>query len=165
MIPLIWIICTILLLLITLLLIIQGNPIYKIINLIILFMLGAFLFILLDFYFIGLTFFIVYIGAIAILFLFVIMMVNIKNTSKIINIKYLKNISLFGILLLILSIINWSDDSIYNYFFTIWSNHIFSLTDIQIIGYLIYLAYPLSLILMSYLLWLILIGILIITLN
>ena len=58
------------------------NPIYKIIYLILLFFFGSSLFLILDFYFLGLTYFIVYIGAITILFLFVIMMVQLTITDK-----------------------------------------------------------------------------------
>lgn len=52
------------------------NPIHRTALLIIVFMAGAFMYTQLDFYFLGLTYIIVYVGAIAILFLFVIMMVN-----------------------------------------------------------------------------------------
>ena len=53
------------------------NPIYKILSLISIFFFGSSLFLILDFYFLGLTYFIVYISAITILFLFVIMMVQL----------------------------------------------------------------------------------------
>lgn len=59
------------------------NPIHRMVWLIIIFVLGSFVFVLLDFVFIGLTYIIVYVGAIAILFLFVIMMVQIHNESEI----------------------------------------------------------------------------------
>ena len=51
------------------------NPVHRIALLVALFLVGSFLFILLDYYFLGLTYIIVYCGAIAIIFLFVIMMV------------------------------------------------------------------------------------------
>nr|YP_009640134.1 NADH dehydrogenase subunit 6 [Synchytrium endobioticum]QCQ68433.1 NADH dehydrogenase subunit 6 [Synchytrium endobioticum]QCQ68452.1 NADH dehydrogenase subunit 6 [Synchytrium endobioticum]QCQ68471.1 NADH dehydrogenase subunit 6 [Synchytrium endobioticum]QCQ68490.1 NADH dehydrogenase subunit 6 [Synchytrium endobioticum]QCQ68509.1 NADH dehydrogenase subunit 6 [Synchytrium endobioticum] len=63
------------------------NPIHRMVWLIIVFVLGSFVFLLLDFIFIGLTYIIVYVGAIAILFLFVIMMVQIHNGSET-SIKY-----------------------------------------------------------------------------
>ena len=49
------------------------NPIVKLLSLILTFLFSSFILILYDFYFLGLTYLIVYIGAIAILFLFVIM--------------------------------------------------------------------------------------------
>jgi|688.fasta_scaffold1131660_1 NADH:ubiquinone oxidoreductase subunit 6 (subunit J) len=66
------------------------NPIYKIIYLIALFFFGSSIFLILDFYFLGLTYFIVYIGAIIILFLFIIMMVqiNISSTENFFNLSY-----------------------------------------------------------------------------
>ena len=48
---------------------------------------SAFLYFLLDYYFLGLTYIIVYVGAIAILFLFVIMMCETKETPKLGNIN------------------------------------------------------------------------------
>ncbi len=57
------------------------NPIHRIAYLILVFQIGAFVLTLLDFYFLGLTYIIVYVGAIAILFLFVIMMVQIPIIS------------------------------------------------------------------------------------
>lgn len=53
------------------------NPVHRIAFQIQVFLSGSFLMILLDFYFLGLTYIIVYVGAIMILFLFVIMMVQI----------------------------------------------------------------------------------------
>nr|QCQ69086.1 NADH dehydrogenase subunit 6 [Synchytrium taraxaci] len=55
------------------------NPIHRMVWLIVVFVLGSFLFLVLDFLFIGLTYIIVYVGALAILFLFVIMMVQIPS--------------------------------------------------------------------------------------
>lgn len=56
------------------LLIISFNPVYRILNLICLFLSSSLLFILFDYYAIAYAFIIVYIGAMAILFLFAIMM-------------------------------------------------------------------------------------------
>lgn len=53
------------------------NPIHKVAYLCALFLNGAFIFLSLDFYFLGLTYIIVYVGAIAIIFLFVIMMIKL----------------------------------------------------------------------------------------
>jgi len=49
------------------------NPVHRIALLVLLFLLGSFFYILLDYYFLGLTYIIVYCGAIAILFVFVMM--------------------------------------------------------------------------------------------
>ena len=151
------------------------NPIYKIIYLISLFLFGSSILLVLDFYFLGLTYFIVYIGAITILFLFVIMMVQISNptTHNIITSKnktsqgvlpiFQITITLITLMIILRDTSFYNTESIYNYFYNEWSNESITLTDIELFGELIYLSYPLTLILISYLLWLILIGILWIT--
>lgn len=63
----------------SIILVTHWDPIRKLISLISLFLFSTFLFLLLNFFFLGLTYLIVYIGAIAILFLFVIMMVPLDN--------------------------------------------------------------------------------------
>jgi hypothetical protein len=56
------------------LMILSTQPITRLALLIKIFIMSAFLFLFLDYYFLGLTYIIVYVGAIAILFLFVIKM-------------------------------------------------------------------------------------------
>ena len=56
-----------------------SNPIYRITAQVIVFIINSFIFMIQDFYFQGLTYIIVYVGAIAIQFLFVIMMVQIPS--------------------------------------------------------------------------------------
>ena len=63
------------------------NPIHRIGYLILVFMIGAFIFMLLDFYFQGQVYIIVYVGAIAILFLFIIMMVECNTSTELKNIQ------------------------------------------------------------------------------
>ena len=150
-----------------LLLITYWNPIYKIIFFILLFFFGSSLFLLLDFYFLGLTYFIVYIGAITILFLFIIMMVPMNETQ--IDLKKSEKNQIFFILnfllfLLFISFYHFNHFDIYNYFYNQWTLDFLTLTDIEFLGEFIFLSYPLTFILISYLLWLILIGILWITL-
>lgn len=138
------------------------NPIYKILFLILIFFFGSSLFLILDFYFLGLTYFIVYIGAITILFLFIIMMIQLTSPKTYTNIEILLMLPL---LLLATGLIyylsnNLVPNGIYNYFLNDWFISFISYTDIELMGYLIYLSYPLTLLIISYLLWLILIGIL-----
>jgi len=59
------------------------HPVHRMAFLILVFLSGSFLMILLDFYFLGLTYIIVYVGAIMILFLFVIMIIYM-------NLEYLQ---------------------------------------------------------------------------
>lgn len=57
------------------------DPVHRVALQIIVFQAGAFIYTILDYYFLGLTYIIVYVGAIAILFQFVIMMVQINSTD------------------------------------------------------------------------------------
>lgn len=82
------------------------NPIHRIASQVIVFMMGAFIFMLLDYYFQGLTYIIVYVGAIAIQFQFVIMMVSLPSGSGSIEMTDKKLISPSRNLLLIERYVN-----------------------------------------------------------
>jgi NADH:ubiquinone oxidoreductase subunit 6 (subunit J) len=134
------------------------------------FIFNALIFILLDQYFLGLTYIIVYVGAIAVLFLFVIMMisqdftpVNNKTNTSFFEDKALYFI--FFIIFLFLSIFLSSDNTIdfsniYNYFYINYFSEFISFTDVQSLAYFLFLAYPCVIILIGIILWIILIGIL-----
>ena len=126
---------------------------------------------ILDFYFLGLTYIIVYVGAISILFLFVIMITDTGKTpnSPLINKNKESNIYAITILLLftIPLIYNYfinlnldNNDYIMEYFIPSYNTEFLTFTDIQSLGYMIYLAYPIIIILQGILLWCVLIGIL-----
>lgn len=82
-----------------------NNPIYAILYLISVFFNSALLLLLLDLEFFAVTFIIIYIGALMVLFLFVIMMLDIRQTSLYIDIKYYFCISGLIIIALFFSII------------------------------------------------------------
>lgn len=151
------------------LLVTQWDPIKKLISLISLFLFSSFIFILINFLFLGLTYLIVYIGAIAILFLFVIMMVpldSIKgNDFKEINLinrgfYYLIIFLLALILAYAFRIVSLENEMIYLYYNVNWADAIYSYTDIQVLAELLYIKWPIIIVLISYILWLILIGVL-----
>lgn len=73
------------------------------------------------------------------------------------NFKYL--ILILLIISIIPSLLN-DTTSIFNYFTINWINEYYMLTDIQSLGLLIFLGYPLILIILGLLLWVVLIGIL-----
>lgn len=158
------------------------NAIHRVVWLIILFTIGAFMFIILDHYYLGLTYIIVYVGAIAILFLFVIMMVQIKKTEELssygaevgLKTKQKKQILLISLLsafwvyvfkkeLALPRII--SNPDISHYFFPDWSFDFYTFSDIQSIAQLIYMGYPTAIILISLILWTVMIGIIKITMK
>lgn len=62
--------------------VVSKSPINSVIFLVLVYLAGGSIFLLLDQYFIGLTLVIVYVGAIAILFLFTIFMVNVRLTVQ-----------------------------------------------------------------------------------
>lgn len=183
-----------------LVLVTQWDPIQKLIALISLFIFSSFIFIILNFFFLGLTYLIVYIGAIAILFLFVIMMVPLDNwategphldkvglkldysgstlTPSILNAgsrgvdsnKWVNYLYYFLIFLLASALaysfrlVYLENDMIFTYFNVNWSDAVQSYTDIHVLAELLYIKWPLIIVLISYILWLILIGVLWITL-
>lgn len=129
---------------------------------------------ILDFYFLGLTYIIVYVGAISILFLFVIMITDTgktPNSPLISKNKKESNIYAIAILLLFLSpllvyfvqnsiITMERNDYIMEYFIPSYNTEFLTITDIQSLGYILYLAYPIIIVLIGVLLWCVLIGIL-----
>lgn len=180
------------------------QPITRLALLITVFIMSAFILIMLDFYFLGLTYIIVYVGAIAILFLFVIMMAeahitpnrpNIEtetplilgktsqrdglvtnkelNRSKIILRIPKKNGDGIGYQYLILIFLGlffslnfFSLDELNNqydiwtYYTINFSSEFFTFTDIQSLGFLLYLAYPFITVILGLILWCVLVGIL-----
>ena len=151
------------------------DPIKKLLSLIALFLSASFIFISYNFYFLGLTYLIVYIGAIAILFLFVIMMVPLDNWNYSDHqIKWaISNKTLYYSLIFFLAslltitykLIDLENLHIYQTFGIDtydWFNPLtLNLqTDIIILANILFVFWPILIILVSFLLWLILIGIL-----
>jgi NADH:ubiquinone oxidoreductase subunit 6 (subunit J) len=154
------------------------------------FVLSGILYMLIDFKFLGLTYMIVYVGAISILFLFVIMMTESGRTPNLAVQPLSKGtITLFresGLRLdlsllvggLIISLIYGQpilSDYVNNfvssemdimYFFTPdYTTTIVTMTDIETLGMVLYLNYPFIIIVLGILLWVTLIGILKISLK
>ena len=75
--------------------IISSNPINSIIWLISVFVFSSVYLISMGIYFVGISYLIVYVGAVAVLFLFVVMIINIQNNQIIsIGVEYTKNLPL-----------------------------------------------------------------------
>lgn len=122
------------------------NPVHSVLFLILVFCNSAGLFILLGVEFLAITFIIVYVGAIAILFLFVVMMLNIKLVELNENmLRYLPIGALIGIIFLFeiflvlennfISLNYKIDPETVNY---VWDNKITSYTNIELIGNILY---------------------------
>jgi len=128
-----------------------------------------------NFFFLGLTYLIVYVGAIAILFLFVIMMVPLENwlpSQK--QIDWVNNNKLFYYIAIFLlaSLLasankgnSFDKEFIFSIFDLGWSDMVYTSTDIEVLGNLLYIKWPLITVLLSIVLWLILIAVLWITLG
>lgn len=150
------------------------NPIHSILSLILVFCNAAGLFILLEVEFLAMIFLVVYVGAIAILFLFVVMMLNIKLIELNENLlRYLPVGSLVAIIFLleiflmidsdIVPLLNGENNNTLQA--VVWSSQLNSLTNIETLGDLIYTHYfPLFLI-ASMVLLVSMIGAIILTLN
>ncbi len=157
------------------------NPIHSILFLILVFCNAAGLLILLEVEFLAMLFLIVYVGAISVLFLFVIMMLNIKLTEFNQNVlRYLPigGIIIFIFMIEVLSIIDadliplFINNSFYSVKYILcdlnsisWINTIEFITNSQALGNIIYTYYFALFILAGILLLVSMIGAIVLTLN
>lgn len=132
--------------------IISKNPIHSILSLILVFFNAAALLILLGAEFLAMLFVIVYVGAVAVLFLFVIMMLNIKTSNLTISMyRYLPISILFGsvffselFVMFYFDLVPIASNSIISAidinagYFNSWSNSVCSLNNVFILGQLLY---------------------------
>jgi len=154
------------------------NPIYSVLFLVLNFLTASGLLFLLECEFLALLFIIIYVGAIAVLFLFVIMMLDLKilSTSKDIF-KYLPVGSFIGgaFFLLVTNII-LDEFSLNSYFscslgldfvnlYTNWYSNIDYFTDIQAIGQLLYTHYVIQFLIAGIILLLAVLGSVSLTMN
>jgi NADH:ubiquinone oxidoreductase subunit 6 (subunit J) len=123
----------------------------------------------LEFYFLGLTYLIVYIGAICILFLFVIMMLEthpFKYSSYFtlddLIVSLLLLVLVFSLMYLVYPYFNLTNLSVnlYHFYLPNWSLDFITFTDLSSIGLALYIAFPLILIILSLIFWVVLIGVL-----
>lgn len=160
-------ICLILLIVFSCLMTISSfNPIHSVFWMVLVFLFIVGLLIFLDFEFIPLMIIIIYIGAITILFLFVIMMIDIIQLKSIKNINYLIPIiiSTFSIIIIESWFLFKNDELliIKNKFINF--KYIY-LSQIQCLSSTLYLDYYISFILISILLLIAMVGAIILTLE
>ena len=145
------------------------NPIHSILFLILVFVNASGLLLLLNLEFLAMMFLIVYVGAIAVLFLFVVMMLNIKIIELNENlIRYLP-IGIFISLIFFFEIFFILDNNLFFNFmffnFIDWVNLINSVTNMELIGQIIYTYYSPLFLLLSLLLLIAMIGPILLTLQ
>ncbi len=158
----------------SLMVILVKNSVYSILFLILSFIMATGLLLLLNCEFMALLFIIIYVGAIAVLFLFVIMMLNIKVTNSIKDIlKYFPIGNILGFIFLIEIIFalaeNVKVNPYYNSFlfniYTNWYEKIDSISDIVSLGQILYTYYILQFLVAGVILLIAVIGSVILTLK
>lgn len=162
------------LLLSSLMVITAQNSIYSVLFLVLSFISSASMLFMLECEFVALLFVIVYVGAIAVLFLFVVMMLDVKtaNVTKD-SIKYFPFGGFVGAVFLIeiLSIISknfkanpYQESFLYNEYQN-WYDKLGSLTEIETLGQILYTHYVLQFLIAGFILFLAVIGAVLLTIN
>ena len=154
--------------------IIAQHSVFSLLFLVSSFIFAAFLLFLLECEFLALLFILVYVGAIAIFFLFAIMMLDSKfNDLSKNTMKYVPVGFVFAIILL-LPILNdiknkFTGNSFYNTFylnkFQNWYDLADSITDVEVCGQVLYTYFVLQLLIAGLILLLVLVGVVYLTNN
>jgi NADH:ubiquinone oxidoreductase subunit 6 (subunit J) len=166
------------------LVIVSRSPINSVLFLCGLYLAGGGIFLLLDHYFLGLTLIIVYVGAIAILFLFTIFMINVRLTlqlgsfaSPVAAILLLSGFAFYFLFFADLSfsqdlpllssifgstdassLSSWESD-LRSVYASDWSHLLGRPSDLTMLANMIFHAYPLALILVGFLLLVVMVAI------
>ena len=156
------------------LVIVSRSPINSVLFLCGLYLAGGGIFLLLDHYFLGLTLIIVYVGAIAILFLFTIFMINVRLTlqlgsfaSPVAAILLLTGFAIYFFFFVDFSILGSTDISslsswesnLRSVYASDWSHLLGRPSDLTMLANMIFHAYPLALILVGFLLLVVMVAI------
>ena len=162
------------LLLSSLAVVITNNSIFSVLFLVLSFLLSSILLILLECEFLALMLVIIYVGAVAILFLFVLMMLEakLKNLNKGILLYFPFGLFLNFIFLVILldSVSNnfthntYLNNFLYNNYCS-WYSMIDSLMDIEVFGHILYTHFILQFLVVGFILFLALVGVVFLTVN
>lgn len=154
--------------------VVAQHPVFSLLFLVSSFIFSSFLLFLLECEFLALLFIIVYVGAIAILFLFSIMMLESKLSNLSRNtMKYLPVGFLFGILLVtpLLREVstffgeNLNSDIFYLNKYQNWYDLADSITDVEVYGQLLYSYFVLQFLIAGLILLLVLVGVVYLTNN
>lgn len=158
----------------SLLTILINNPIYAILFMILSFVSAVCLLILLESEFMALIFIVIYIGAIAVLFLFVVMMLNLKIIDSIKDVlKYFPISNFIGFFILfevLVSFYNnfklnpYSESFLYNSYIN-WFDKIDSISDIKSIGQIVYTHYVVQFLVAGLILLIAVLGAVVLTLD
>jgi NADH-quinone oxidoreductase subunit J len=151
------------------------NPIHSVLGLVSVFLFSAFLLVSLRAEFLALSFVIIYVGAIAILFLFIVMMLDIKLGDDSLNTLVYGPLGYFMIFVMILEIVLPFNEACYNLplfskveapvSFVNWFNVVDGLTNIQLIGQILYTHYFVFFLMAGFILFVAILGSLMLTLT
>ena len=156
--------------------IISKNPVHSILSLILVFFNAASLLVILGAEFLAMLFIIVYVGAVAVLFLFVIMMLNVKVTNLTSSIyRYLPISLIFGLIfffeflmLLYTDLVSINTNGLYlleNNFINLWFLSLIPASNISVLGELLYTYYSYLFILSGVILLVSMLGAISLTLH
>jgi NADH-quinone oxidoreductase subunit J len=147
------------------------NPVHSVLSLISVFLLASILLFCLNVEFLALSFVIIYVGAIAILFLFIVMMLDIKIGDTSFDFLKYGSLSYFLSFIFILEIIlpiislNYSVGGLTDYTWINWFNELDFVTNVQAIGQLLYTYYFVFLLVAGLILFVSVVGALMLTVN
>lgn len=146
------------------------NPIHSVLSLIAMFLLSATLLLCLEVEFLAFSFVIVYVGAIAILFLFIVMMLDIKigdNSFDLLRYGPLSYFISFIFLLELTKSLSFFSNTflLTNHAWISWFSEIDSISNIQILGQLLYTYYFVFLLIAGFILFIAVLGALMLTLT
>lgn len=153
--------------------IVSKNPLHSVLFLVTSFLASSILLFLFENEFLALFFLIIYLGAIAILFLFVVMMLDIKYRDLQTSRLYLPVGALVGITLLVeiygaLSKVFSSDTNmsmLEHNSYTNWYDNLDALSDIYVLGQIFYTHYVLQILMAGLILYLAVIGVAFLTVK
>ena len=148
------------------------NPVHSVFFLVLVFLTSAFLLFLLEIEFISLLFILVYVGAIAVLFLFVVMMLDIKIT------KYEKDFLIYlpmglflGIVFFLEIFLTFQENFVSilpidgREVYTNWLFNIDNLSNVEVLGQILYTHYFFNFLIAGIILLLAMVGAIVLTLN
>jgi len=149
------------------------NPIHSVLSLVSVFLLSAILLLCLEVEFIALSFIIVYVGAIAILFLFVVMMLDIKINDDSFNFLKYGSPSYFVSFVVLFEVTKPLNDLTFfsssafltDYLWVNWFAEVESISNVQILGQLLYTYYFVFFLIAGFILFVAVLGALMLTLT
>jgi len=148
------------------------NPVHSVFFLVLVFFTSAFLLFLLEIEFISLLFVLVYVGAIAVLFLFVVMMLDIKITKYEKDLLFYLPIGSFLGIIFFLEVFLSLDENLVpllpssgGLIYTNWLSLVDSLTNLDVLGQILYTYYFFYFLIAGIILLLAMVGAIVLTLN